>query len=55
MERIKDFQVLNAKERYLKLLKARPDIVQQVPVQDLAAYLGIEPPSLSRIRKAITF
>ena len=55
MERIKDFQVLNAKERYLKLLKARPDIVQHVPVQDLAAYLGIEPPSLSRIRKAITF
>ncbi|MGH1335172.1 MAG: Crp/Fnr family transcriptional regulator [Aureispira sp.] len=55
MERIKDFQVLSAKERYLKLLHASPAIVQHVSVQDLAAYLGIEPPSLSRIRKAITF
>lgn len=53
MERIQDFQTLTAKERYLKLLRHSPALVQHFSVQDLAAYLGIEAPSLSRIRKAI--
>ncbi|MEM9857558.1 MAG: Crp/Fnr family transcriptional regulator [Bacteroidota bacterium] len=52
-ERARDFQVLSAKERYKKLLEDSPHLVQQVPVETLASYLGIEPQSLSRIRGQI--
>ncbi|MFN0049712.1 MAG: Crp/Fnr family transcriptional regulator [Cytophagales bacterium] len=43
-----------AKERYLNLLKTKPDIVQNVPLKQLATYLGITDTSLSRIRKEIS-
>ena len=42
-----------AKERYLNLLKTKPDIVQNVPLKQIATYLGITDTSLSRIRKEI--
>jgi len=53
MSRIKDFQTLTAKERYLKFLEESPDLALQVSVENMASYLGIEAPSLSRIRKQI--
>ncbi|WP_194975844.1 Crp/Fnr family transcriptional regulator [Aquiflexum lacus] len=37
--------------RYERLLKERPDLLQRVPQKYIAAYLGIKPESLSRIRK----
>jgi len=40
-------------QRYLKLLKSRPDIFQRVPQYDIATYIGVKPESLSRIRKKI--
>jgi CRP-like cAMP-binding protein len=43
-----------AKDRYLNLIKAKPDIVQNVPLKQIATYLGITDTSLSRIRKEIT-
>ncbi|MBF2707866.1 Crp/Fnr family transcriptional regulator [Flavobacterium soyangense] len=43
-----------AEQRYLKLLKLRPDLFQRIPQFQLASYLGIMPESLSRIRKRIT-
>lgn len=42
-----------AKERYLNLLKTKPDIVHNVPLKQIATYLGITDTSLSRIRKEI--
>lgn len=42
-----------AKDRYLNLLEAKPDIVQNVPLKQIATYLGITDTSLSRIRKDI--
>jgi CRP-like cAMP-binding protein len=42
-----------AKERYLNLIKEKPDIVQSVPLKQIATYLGITDTSLSRIRKEI--
>ncbi|MGX9987054.1 Crp/Fnr family transcriptional regulator [Soonwooa purpurea] len=42
-----------AKNRYLKLLKERPSIVQNVPLKQIATYLGITDTSLSRIRKEL--
>jgi CRP-like cAMP-binding protein len=43
-----------ASERYLSLLKSKPDIVQNVPLKQIATYLGITDTSLSRIRKEIS-
>jgi len=42
-----------AKERYLNLIKTKPSIVQNVPLKQIATYLGITDTSLSRIRKEI--
>jgi CRP-like cAMP-binding protein len=43
-----------ARDRYLNLIKDKPDIVQNVPLKQIATYLGITDTSLSRIRKEIT-
>jgi CRP-like cAMP-binding protein len=42
-----------AKDRYLNLLKTKPDIIHNVPLKQIATYLGITDTSLSRIRKEI--
>jgi CRP/FNR family transcriptional regulator, anaerobic regulatory protein len=42
-----------AEERYLNLLKYQPNVLQSVPIKDIASYLGIHPDSLSRIRNNI--
>jgi len=52
-ERIIDQLSLTAHEKYLKLIKKHPEIVQNVPVKYIASYIGIQPESLSRIRKMI--
>lgn len=52
-QREKDFLTKSASERYLDLLHGRPELVQQIPIQLIAKYLGVTPESLSRIRKAI--
>jgi hypothetical protein len=41
----------NAKDRYAKLLKEKPDIFQNASLKHIATYLGITDTSLSRIRK----
>ena len=41
------------KEKYLSLMKERPQLFQRVPLHYIASYLGIEPESLSRLRKRI--
>lgn len=43
-----------ARDRYLNLIKDKPDIIQNVPLKQIATYLGITDTSLSRIRKEIT-
>ncbi len=40
-----------AKDRYLRLLEEKPDIFQNVPLKQIASYLGVTDSSLSRIRK----
>lgn len=53
-EREIDFLTLTATEKYLKLMRQHPDLIQRVPGKLLASHLGILPESLSRIRKEIT-
>lgn len=52
--REKDFLTLSAEERYKLLLEKEPGIIQNIPGIKIAKYLGIQPESLSRIRKSIT-
>ncbi len=42
-----------AEERYLNLMRERPKVFERVPQHYIASYLGIKPPSLSRIRKRL--
>lgn len=44
---------LSAEERYLRLMRTRPDVIRRAPQHYIATYLGILPESLSRIRKRI--
>ena len=48
-----EFKTSSPEQRYLNLLKARPDLLQRVPQHQLASYLVIIPQSLSRIRARI--
>lgn len=49
MSYIKDKPV----ERYMNLIKTRPEIIQRVPQHYIASYLGMTSVSLSRIRNKI--
>ena len=48
-----DILTQTAEERYQSLLQKQPHIIQRVPLKYIASYLGINPVSLSRIRKKI--
>jgi CRP-like cAMP-binding protein len=45
--------VLSGEERYEKMLKEEPHLLQQIPLQYLASMLGVTPRHLSRIRNNI--
>ena len=46
-----DLAMLTAKQRYYKFMQGKPDLINRVPQYLIAAYLGIKPQSLSRLRK----
>lgn len=52
-QRIIELTTLSAEQRYLKLLNEKASIIQNVPLKYIASYLGINPGSLSRIRKEL--
>ncbi|MNY52491.1 hypothetical protein D3C86_1881680 [compost metagenome] len=43
----------SAKEKYMRMLKEQPAVVNKASVTDIASYLGITRRTLSRIRKEI--
>lgn len=43
-----------AKEKYLRLLKEQPDVLQKAKIEDIASYLGVTRRTLTRIRKDLT-
>lgn len=47
------FKNSSPEQRYLELLENRPDLLQRVPLGQLASYLGMKPESLSRIRSRL--
>lgn len=52
--RFEDFKSMSAEERYLSLANKRPDILHRINQYQIASYLGIQPESLSRIRKRLS-
>ena len=54
MNNLREVKSLTPEERYLNLLKKHPHIFQRIPQQYIAAYLDIEPPSLSRLRSRLS-
>jgi CRP-like cAMP-binding protein len=40
-------------EKYISLMKEQPQLFQRIPLHYIASYMGIEPESLSRLRKRI--
>ncbi|HMU44063.1 MAG TPA: Crp/Fnr family transcriptional regulator [Ignavibacteriaceae bacterium] len=53
-QRIADSLSASAEERYLKFIKTYPKLLEQIPQNHIASYLGITPQSLSRIRKELS-
>lgn len=47
------YSVINglAKERFVALMKNRPEIMARVPLKTIASYLGVTPAYLSRLKK----
>lgn len=52
IDQILNFQTLSAEERYLEFMN-NAELMQKIPIKQLAAVLGITPNALSRIRKNI--
>jgi CRP/FNR family transcriptional regulator, anaerobic regulatory protein len=51
--RSNELATLTAEQRYKKLINNYPHVIQNVPLQYIASFLGINSKSLSRIRKQI--
>lgn len=52
-ERIVMLSSYNPEERYLYLLKTEPELLNRVPLHQIASYIGVTPESFSRIRKRV--
>ena len=53
-EALARYKTTTPEERYRDLMEKRPDLLQRIPQYQIASYLGIQPESLSRIRRRIT-
>ena len=54
IDRTESFLFKSPEERYLELIKQHPDIFNNIPLYHISSYLGIQGPSLCRIRKRIS-
>ncbi len=53
VERLREFQTKDLKERYLNLINKNSKLFNLVSQKDIASYLGVAPQSLSRIKDSI--
>lgn len=54
MNRTESFLFKTPEQRYLDLVQQHPDIFNNIPLYHISSYLGIQGPSLSRIRKRLS-
>lgn len=52
-KRLAEATVETPEEKYLRFMKEEPLLLQRIPLYHVAAYLGMTPETLSRIRKKI--
>jgi CRP-like cAMP-binding protein len=52
--KLNGLQFMTSAERYDKLIRDYPEVLQRVSLTDIASYLGISRETLSRIRRKIT-
>ncbi len=52
-EMLSSYIISNPEQRYLDLLKNEQELLQRVPLFQLASYIGIQPESLSRLRSRL--
>lgn len=52
-EKWADLRLLNAEERYLKLIRTNEKITSEIPQYEIASYLNVSPETVSRIRRKI--
>ena len=52
-ERLLDRYAASPQQRYEALTERCPDVLQLVPLRELASYLGVRPETLSRIRRRV--
>jgi CRP-like cAMP-binding protein len=52
-QRITSYLLDTPEERYMRLIHETPNLLNRVPLQYIASYIGVTPVSLSRIRKRI--
>jgi CRP-like cAMP-binding protein len=55
LKRLSEVKSQSPEERYKQLLDKHPQIFQRIPLQYIASYLDIEAPSLSRLRKRLSY
>jgi CRP-like cAMP-binding protein len=53
VERTKSLLYNSPEALYLKIMEEFPEIIERVPLQYIASFMGIQPESLSRIRKRV--
>ncbi|MFA6151234.1 MAG: Crp/Fnr family transcriptional regulator [Chitinophagaceae bacterium] len=53
MRRTESFLFQSPEQRYLDLIEQHPEIFNSIPLYHISSYLGIQGPSLSRIRKRL--
>lgn len=53
IQRVESFLLQSPEQRYLELVKTHPELHDVIPLYHISSYLGIQGPSLSRIRKRL--
>ena len=54
-ERMNNFYCADARQRYYMLLEYCPQVIQQLPLKDIASFVNVTPTYISKIRREHTF
>lgn len=54
-QKLDDYQLLNATQRYEQFLIQYPDLIKRIPLQYIASFLGMNKVTLSKIRRSKRF